>query len=58
MVNAGPLQNIDVANAAVDVDRDGVVLALDDIELRMHQSLIQIKDKRLPSAAVFGLRAD
>ena len=57
MICTRPLQDKDIAYSTLDVDRDNIIRFLNLFELRMNQSFIKIKDKRLLSFAVIRLRA-
>ena len=43
----GALENVDIHQAALNLDRDDVVRVGDGLEGGVHQSLIQVQDERL-----------
>ena len=44
MVSPRPLEDEDVADPTLNVDRDNIVRLLNLFELRMNEGLIQVKD--------------
>lgn len=44
MVSPRPLEDEDIADPTLNVDRDNIVRLLNLFELRMNEGLIQVKD--------------
>lgn len=44
MVSPRPLEDEDIADSTLNVDRDNIVRLLNLFELRMNEGLIQVKD--------------